>query len=286
MNPIVRRVIILGTPLALCILTFFHPGVSTGAFEDLGPQVDWWITLHLLQLVLFSLLGLSAYLLLDGIQSTAATCSRVALASFVIFYPAADTILGISTGILIRNSAGLPDFPRAVAAQTINTFFSGDPLANVIAALGGFGWGIGILLAAVALSRPAPVLSRLQWSRWLVIVPALLVGLAIAYYHAVSIILIYGLFPFDQVSAFVILLAVALGMVVQPRLAVGLLVMAAYLFGISHAPPYGPSAMACYFVAALQLEFFTRRHALVEKDTGPIKTDIAPIEKEAAPDPS
>src|SRR5260370_33346412 len=179
MNPIVRRVIILGTPLALCILTFFHPGVSTGAFEDLGPQVDWWITLHLLQLVLFCLLGLSAYLLLDGIQSTAATCSRVALAVFVIFYPAADTILGISTGILIRNSTGLPDFPRAVAAQTINTFFSGDPLANVIAALGGFGWGIGLLLAAVALLRPSPVLSRLQWSGWLVIVPALLVGLAI-----------------------------------------------------------------------------------------------------------
>src|SRR5438045_2823407 len=117
MNPIVRRVIILGTPLALCILTFFHPVVSTGAFEDLAPQVDWWITLHLLQLVLFCLLGLSAYLLLDGVQGTAATCSRVALGVFVIFYPAADTILGVSTGILIRNANGLPDIPQAITAQ-------------------------------------------------------------------------------------------------------------------------------------------------------------------------
>src|SRR5260370_17259607 len=112
MNPIVRRVIILGTPLALCILTFFHPGVSTGAFEDLGPQVDWWITLHLLQLVLFCLLGLSAYLLLDGIQGTAATCSRVALAIFVIFYPADDPILAIIPAIFILTSPALPTFPR------------------------------------------------------------------------------------------------------------------------------------------------------------------------------
>jgi hypothetical protein len=120
-----------------------------------------------------------------------------------------------------------------------------------------------------------------------VIIPALLVGLAIAYYQAVNIILIYGLFSFDQVSTFVVLLGVALGMVVQPRLAVCLLVMAAFLFGVGHVPPYGPSAMACYFVAALQLEFFTKRQVLVEKETGPLETDIAPAaDKETVPDPS
>ena len=286
MNPIVRRVIILGTPLALCILTLFHPGVSTGAFEDLAPQVDWWINLHLLQLVLFCLLGLSAYLLLDGIQGTAATLSRVALGVFVIFYPALDTILGISTGILIRYASGLPEVPQAVTAQAINTFFSGDPIANVFSALGGFGWGMGILLAAVALSRPASMLSRLPWSHGLVIVPVLLAGLAIAYHQAVSIILIYGLFDPNEVFKFVMLVAVALGLVVQPRLAAGLLVMAAYLFGVSHTPPNGPSAMACYFIAALQLEFFTKRKALAKKDTVLVEKDIVSVEKETVPDPS
>lgn len=287
MNPIIRRAIILGTPLALGILTLFHPGVPTGAFEDLAPQVDWWITLHLLQLVLFCLLGLSAYLLLDGVQGTAATFSRIALGVFVIFYPAADTILGISTGILIRYANGLPDFPQTITAQAIDTLFSGDPIASVIATLGGFGWGIGILLAAVALSRPAPALSRLSWSHWLVIIPALLVGLAIAYYHAVNILLVYELIPTDQVFVFVIVLAVALGMVVRPRLAVGLLVMAAYLFGVSHAPPNGPSAMACYFVAALQLEFFTRRNTLVGEDSVAVEKDLVPAEEEeVVPHPS
>ena len=279
MNPIVRRVIILGPPLAVGILTLFHPGASTGAFEDLAPQVDWWITLHMLLLVLFCLLGLSAYLLLDGVEGTAATFSRIALGVFVIFYPALDVILGVSTGILVRYTSGLPTLPQAIAAQAVDTFFSGNPLTSVIGALGGFGWGIGILLAAVALSRPT-------WSRWLLVVPALLAGLALAYEHAVSIILIYALFSSNEVFVFVMLVAVALGLVVRPRLAVGLLVMAAYFLGVSHVSPYGPAAMACYFVAALQLEFFTRRKALVDKEIVPVEQEVVPAEKEMVPEPS
>src|SRR5436189_6355911 len=97
MNPIVRRVIILGTPFALGILDIFHPTLSTGVFAGISDSLDWWITLHILQLPLFCLLALSVYLLLDGVEGALAILSRVALGICVIFYPALDAILGIGT---------------------------------------------------------------------------------------------------------------------------------------------------------------------------------------------
>src|SRR6266481_440986 len=113
MHPIVRRVIILGTPLVLGILDLFHPLLTTGIYDNISHHLGWWITLHILQLPLFCLLALSVYLLLDGVQGTLATLSRVALGIFVIFYPALDAILGIGTGALVSYGQGTVGFLQA-----------------------------------------------------------------------------------------------------------------------------------------------------------------------------
>ena len=45
-----RRLVLLGTPVALAILELFHPVAITGdALVDLGHRVPIWMTVHLLQ---------------------------------------------------------------------------------------------------------------------------------------------------------------------------------------------------------------------------------------------
>ena len=286
MNPIVRRVIILGTPLVLGILDIFHPTFSTdGIFTGISGHLEWWIILHILQLPLFCLLALSVYLLLDGVQGTFATLSKVALGIFVIFYPALDAILGIGTGALVSYANGTAGFLQAAMVPAIEDYFS-NRVTVLIGTLGGFGWAIAILLAVLALSRPTQ-------SRWLVTVTAILIGLALSYYQVIrNLNLISPPLSLDNLSRLVLFLAIALGLLVRPRLAAGLLVMAAYLFASDHAPPTGPIAMACYFIAALQLEFFPEKTPLVKQTATATEDDGTPAEQtaitaeEVVPDPS
>ncbi len=275
MNPIVRRVIILGTPFVLGILDLFHPTFSTGAFDGISSHLGWWLILHILQLPLFCLLALSIYLLLDGVQGTLATLSKVALGLFAVFYPALDTILGISTGALVSYANGLGDPSQTSIAAAIESLFSSS-VTRLVETLGEIGWVVAILLAVLALSRPIR-------SRWLVIVTVVLAALVISYYQAVRNNLIPEVLSADSVSRLMVLFAIALGLAARPRVALGLLMMAAYLFSIDHAPPTGPAAMACYFVAALQLEFFPEKAPLAEQEATPAKQNTVLTEQEMAP---
>jgi hypothetical protein len=272
MNPIARRIIILGTPLALGILDLFHPIFSTGIYQAISPRLDWWITLHILQLPLFFLLALSVYLLLDGVQGTLATFSKVGLAIFVVFYPALDAILGIGTGALVSYTNGLAGLTQVITAVAIESFFSNN-VTILVGTLGEVGWAMAILLAVLALSRPTG-------PRWLVIITVALVALAISYYQVARNHLIPELLPGDNLFRLMLLLAIALGLLVQPRIAAGLLVVATFLLSVDHAPPFGPVAMACYFVAALQLEFFPEKAPLAEQEAAPAKQNTVPTEQE------
>ena len=58
--------------------------------------------------------------------------------------------------------------------------------------------------------------------------------------------------------------------------------MAGFLFSEDHAPPFGPVAMACYLVAAIQLEFFLEKDTLTEQDVSPSE-EVAPIAHDVSP---
>jgi hypothetical protein len=47
-----QRFLVYGAPLILGVLSFTHPLAMTT--RELAPQADWFITLHILQLVLFA----------------------------------------------------------------------------------------------------------------------------------------------------------------------------------------------------------------------------------------
>ncbi len=139
MNPVLRRFVVLGTPLILGVLLTTHPVFSgpTGIFRGILSRPDWWLTIHVLLLPLFYLIALAAYLLIDGVQGVAATISKVALGVFVIFYPAFDVLIGIGTGTLVYYAAGSPSSQQAVIEKAIIAFLY-SPIANLFVLLGSF----------------------------------------------------------------------------------------------------------------------------------------------------
>jgi hypothetical protein len=148
--PALRGAVLLGTPLTLAIMEFFHPLVSRDLAGTLFPVAGWWITLHVVQLVLFALMGVALWLLTDGLHGIATTVSRLGAAAFVVFYGAGEALLGIATGILARGAGNLPTEVREGRVEAIATFFE-DPIAIGLYFVGELGWVVGLLAAVVAL---------------------------------------------------------------------------------------------------------------------------------------
>ena len=152
-NPILRRIVLFGTPLTVALdVAFWHPILPGDVRTALFPVADLWLTLHVVQLVLFGLMGLALYLLLDGLSGPFAAVGRLAVAVFVVFYNAGDAVAGIATGILARGAVDLPDGEQAAVAWAVTKLFS-DPTKQLIFLVGTYAWTVGLLAAAVALYR-------------------------------------------------------------------------------------------------------------------------------------
>jgi hypothetical protein len=111
-----RRLLVLGPPLVLGILEIGHPGVTPGTpiAATLAPMVGWWIALHVAQVPLFALLGLTVWRLVRDLEGGAARVCGRALAVFVVVYPAFDAAVGVGSGVVLRALA--PATAEQVAA--------------------------------------------------------------------------------------------------------------------------------------------------------------------------
>ena len=154
-NRWLQRAIILGTPAVIGIVELWHPRLtSIPSYEKLEVFVDQWLIIHLLQLPLFGLLALAVYLLVKDLPGLAASLSRIAMGFFVVFYIAFDSVLGIATGILIRNAQNLPSEQQATIVQAVEQIAL-SPIVGDISVIsilgGGLGWVMGVFTAAFAL---------------------------------------------------------------------------------------------------------------------------------------
>src|SRR6184192_1696748 len=121
---VLRRVVLLGTPLALCILELGHPLLDhTNPIRMLAPIATWWIILHLLLVPLFALMGWTFFLLLQDVQNRAATLSRYATVVYISFTIGYDTAVGLNSGILVSNAVALPNAQQAVIQQAMHQLF-------------------------------------------------------------------------------------------------------------------------------------------------------------------
>jgi len=146
-----RRIVLLGTPLVLTVLLFFHPSPYDDVADELMPIASWWIALHTIGFLLFALMGVALWLLTAGLRGLFVTVSRAAAVVFALFYDAGDAIAGISTGILAR-SAEAGALGERAAVGAIQTLWA-DPFKYLLIDFGRDAFIVALVTADVALWR-------------------------------------------------------------------------------------------------------------------------------------
>lgn len=150
---VLRRIVLLGTPIALIILELGHPLLDhMNPIRMLAPIATWWIVLHVLLIPLFALMGYSLFLLLQGVHSIAATISRCATIIFVAFEVGYDTAVGLNSGILVYNATTLPVTQQSVVQQALQQLY-GNPAIVICYYVFFFAGIVAICSAAWALYR-------------------------------------------------------------------------------------------------------------------------------------
>jgi hypothetical protein len=154
-----RRFVLFGAPLALGMLQIWHPefdptrpDAPATIIAQFAERAEWWLTLHLLQLPLFGLLGLAIIWLTDGLRGRAVLISRGGAAIFVVFYTAVDAIAGISFGLATLSARGLtPEQQHIVGGVLVDMQTSSSMIA--IGLTSTIAWIVAVMSAAYALRR-------------------------------------------------------------------------------------------------------------------------------------
>jgi hypothetical protein len=127
-------------------------------YEGIADDANKWIFVHFAQLVLTPLVAVGVWLLLDGIQSAAATIARASLVVWMVFFSAFDAIAGIAVGVLTRYANSLAGQEREAVIGAIDFLFQDSKFAggnnfSLLGDLGQFSWVLLALAASVALWR-------------------------------------------------------------------------------------------------------------------------------------
>jgi hypothetical protein len=93
---------VVGVPLAWAVLLLFHPGGDPDTiYLDLQDEVTRALVVHIGMMLFIPLFAVVVYLLVRGVEGTAARVSRIALVPFVVFYSAWETLQGTANAILV-----------------------------------------------------------------------------------------------------------------------------------------------------------------------------------------
>ena len=151
---------LIGVPLAWALLLLFHPTGEGEAmtYADVRDEVRRWLIVHLGMVVFIPLMAGAVYLLVRGIESTAARVCRIALVFFVVFYGAFEVLVGVGTGILVDDINGLAAGDRAAAAPLVEQFNDNVLIrgpVGVFTSIGSVAFITAAIAAGVALRREA-----------------------------------------------------------------------------------------------------------------------------------
>ena len=143
---------IIGVPAAWGILLLFHPLGDGDISEIIDGDVTAWITVHLGMGIFVPLFAGVVFLLLRGVDTTAATVSRIGLAVFASLYAAWELVLGVGTGILAHETDALAGAGQAVGRDLVDSYAE-HGVIGVLSIIGSLGLAVGMIGAAVALRR-------------------------------------------------------------------------------------------------------------------------------------
>ena len=139
----------IGVPLFWAVLLLFHPGgEGTEIYVDTRDVVTRFVVVHVGMLIFIPLMAVAFYLLLRGVEGTAAQVSRIALVPFVVFYSAWEVIQGIGVGILVNELQGFPQADETLRADLVQDFAE-HVLTGPFGVFGTIG-SLGLIVAAIA----------------------------------------------------------------------------------------------------------------------------------------
>ena len=147
-HTVLRRLVLLGTPLAFALWEIFHPQ-PTGVADSVA-QGGWFMWFHMIQVPLIGLIALAVYLLTEGLESRAASVSRWAIAVFAVFFSAYDAAAGIATGYALRAAQGLSAEGQAAVHEAVIDM-PGLSLIFGLSIVGSGAWVVALVAAAIAL---------------------------------------------------------------------------------------------------------------------------------------
>jgi hypothetical protein len=156
MKAIARSVLLVVPLLVLAVVLWWHPPGGEDVFEGVSPDSGAWLFVHTATLLVFPFLGLAAFALLRGVESLAATVSRVAVVFFLVFYTAYEVTVGVGTGLLVDYAKDLPAAEQAAVADAIQDYnrnwIVAEP-ASISLIVGFLGWVVAMFAAAFALRK-------------------------------------------------------------------------------------------------------------------------------------
>jgi signal transduction histidine kinase len=141
---------LVGVPFLWGILLLFHP-VGDDFYTAIEANLSRWLTVHLGSMLFIPLMAGVMFLLLRGIEGTAAWVGRIALAVFAVVYLVFEALVGIGAGLMVDNLDGIPIAERV---ELVDDYIESS-IVRVLEVVGSAGWLVAALAAAVALSRRA-----------------------------------------------------------------------------------------------------------------------------------
>ena len=147
---------LIGVPLAWAVLLLFHPmgGDGENFYPVVGEEATTALVVHVGTLLFVPLIAAAVYLLLRGVEGSAAQVSRVALVPFLIFYVSFEVLIGIGVGLLADEVNGLPAAERTTGADVLEQFADSGLIA-VFETIGGLSLVVVLIAAGIALWRRA-----------------------------------------------------------------------------------------------------------------------------------
>jgi hypothetical protein len=149
-HKILRRLVLLGTPLAFALWEIFHP--QPMGVADAVEQGGWFMWFHFIQVPLIGLIALAVYLLTEGLEGRAVSVSRWAIAVFAVFFSAYDAAAGIGTGYALRNAQGLSAGGQEAVYEAVIDM-PGLSLIFGLSIVGTGAWVVALIATAMALRR-------------------------------------------------------------------------------------------------------------------------------------
>src|SRR5262245_56676961 len=114
--------LLIGIPLAWAVLLLFHPTGGDDYYSAVQGNVGRWLAVHLGMMIFIPLMAAAIFLLIRGIDNSAARVCRIALPVFALFYVAWEVLLGIGTAVLVHHVDGLPTDERGTGVNLVNDF--------------------------------------------------------------------------------------------------------------------------------------------------------------------